>query len=151
MQLRLEGSTVFALDYDGLALARDSLFNCLQGRQFAGQTLKEATADIRPPGTSVIKGQAFFKDGLLAAKTAGECLLIADYSYEKTVNQEEVIGRTDVFAGGNDIGSNAQITVGTSACRQGLPFEKRVVVPIDGQTIEVTLDKSQIMCFLVCF
>jgi hypothetical protein len=212
LQLRLEGSTVFALDYDGLALARDSLFNCLEGRQFAGQTLKEATADIRPLGTSVIKGQAFFKGGLLAARKyppkgseavgliwmtdefkvwyeqvkrdkkmpqhiplnilkhflrtkvlddqgsfmftnmpAGEYLLIADYSYEKTVNQEEVIGRTDVFVGGNYIGSNAQITVGTYAYQQGLTFEKRVVVPADGQTIEVTLDKSQIMCFLVCF
>ena len=212
MQIRLEGSTVFALDYDGLALARDSLLNCLEGRRFSGATLREATADIRPLGTSVIKGQAFFKSAVLAPKKyppkgteaigliwmtdefkawheqvkrdkkmpshipqnilkhfvrtkvlddqgsfrftnmpAGEYLLIADYSFEKTVNQEEVIGRTDVFVGGNYIGSNAQITVGTYAYQQGLTFEKRVVVPTDGQTIEVTLDKSQIMCFLVCF
>lgn len=82
---------------------------------------------------------------------AGEYLLCADFSYEKTVNQEEVIGHTDVFVGGNYVGSNAQITVGTYAFQQGLTFEKRVVVPVDSKTVEVTLDKSQIMCFLVCF
>lgn len=68
---------------------------------------------------------------------AGEYLLIADFSYEKTVNQEEVIGHTDVFVGGNYVGSNAQITVGTYAFQQGLTFEKRVVIPVDGKTIAV--------------
>lgn len=82
---------------------------------------------------------------------AGEYLLIADYSYEKTYSQEEVIGHTDVYVGGNYVGSNPQITVGTYSFQQGLTFEKRVVVPADGKTVEVTLDKSQIMCFLVCF
>lgn len=212
MQLRMEGTPVFSLDYDGLALARNAMLDCLAGKQFAGRTLKEATAELRPLGNSVIKGQAFFKGALLAPKKyppkgsqavgliwmtdefkawyeqvkrdkkapshipqnilkhfmatkilddkgsfaftnipAGEYLLIADYSYEGTRNQEEVIGHTDIYVGGNHVGSNAQITVGTYSFQQGMTFEKHVVVPSDGQTIEVTLDKSQIMCFLVCF
>jgi hypothetical protein len=79
---------------------------------------------------------------------AGEYLLISDFSYERTRNQVEVIGRTDVYtAGGNYIGSNDQITVNTYAFQQGVTFEKRVVVPADGETIEVTLDKS---CLFGC-
>ena len=209
LQIRLEGNTVFSLDYDGLALARDAMLGCLEGRQFAGQSLKEATAEIRPLGTSVIKGQAYFKGALLAPKKyppkgseaigliwmtdefkvwyeqvkrdqkmpkhipqailkhfmrtkvlddqgsfmftnmpPGEYLLITDFSYERTRNQVEVIGRTDVYtAGGNYIGSNDQITVNTYAFQQGVTFEKRVVVPADGETIEVTLDKS---CLFGC-
>lgn len=62
--------------------------------------------------------------------------------------QVEVIGRTDVYAaGGNHIGSNDQVTVNTDAFRQGVAFEKRVVVSTDGETIEVTLDKS---CLFGC-
>jgi hypothetical protein len=209
MQIRLEGATVFSLDYDGLALARKAMLDCLEGRQFAGQTLKAATAELRPLGTSVIKGQAYFKGALLAAKKyppkgsetvgliwitdefkvwyeqvkrdqkmpkhipqtilkhfmrtkilddkgsfmftnmpPGEYLLITDFSYERTRNQVEVIGRTDVYtAGGRHIGSNDQITVNTYAFQQGVTFEKRVVVPADGETIEVTLDKS---CLFGC-
>ena len=212
LQLRMEGRAVLSLDYDGLALARNALLDCVDGKTFVGQTLAEATAEIRPLGTSVIKGQAYYKGALLAPKKyppkgsqtvgliwmtdefkawheqvkrdkkipkyvpgnilkhfmrtkilddkgsfaftnmpAGEYLLIADYSYERTMSQEEVVGRTDVFVGGNYVGSNAQITVGTYAFQQGVTFEKRVVVPADGKTVEVSLDKSQIMCFLVCF
>jgi hypothetical protein len=81
----------------------------------------------------------------------GEYLLIADFSYERTSSQTEVIGRTDVYVGGNYIGSNDQITVNTYAFQEGVTFEKRVEVPADGDIVEVTLDKSQIMCFLVCF
>lgn len=209
MQIRLEGVTVFSLNYDGLALARKAMFDCLEGRQFAGQTLKEATAELRPLGTSVIKGQAYFKGALLAPKKyppkgsqavgliwmtdefkvwyeqvkrdqkmpkhipqailkhfmrtkvlddkgsfmftnmpPGEYLLITDFSYERTRNQVEVTGRTDVYtAGGHYIGSNDQITVNTYAVQEGVTFEKRVVVPADGQTIEVTLDKS---CLFGC-
>lgn len=212
MQLWMNGATVATLDYDGLALARSAMLACLDGKRFAGKTLKEATAELRPLGNSVIKGQAYFKPALLASKKyppkgsravgliwmtpefkawheqvkrekkmpasipesiakhfmsttilddkggfsftnmpAGEYLLIADFSYEQTVNQEEVIGRTDVYVGGNYVGSNNQITVGTYSFQQGLTFEKPVVVPEDGKVVEVTLDKSQIMCFLVCF
>lgn len=207
MQLRMESTSVFSLDYDGLALARNAMLDCMEGRTFAGQSLKEATAEIRPLGTSVIKGQAYFKGALLAAKKyppkgsqavgliwmtdefkawyeqvkrdqkmpkqipqailkhfmrtkilddkgsfvftnmpPGEYLLITDFSYERTRNQEEVIGRTDVYtAGGRYIGSNNQITVNTYAFQEGVTFEKRVVVPADGQTIEVSLDKSCLM------
>lgn len=209
MQIRLEGTTIFSLDYDGLALARNAMLDCLEGRQFADQTLKEATAEIRPLGTSVIMGQAYFKGALLAPRKyppkgseavgliwmtdefkvwyeqvkrdqkmpkhipqailkhfmrtqilddkgsfmftnmpAGEYLLITDFSYERTRNQVEVIGRTDVYtAGGNYVGSNDQITVNTYAFQEGVTFEKRVVVPADDQTIEVTLDKS---CLFGC-
>lgn len=212
MQVLMERTPVVSLDYDGLALARNAMLGCLEGKQFAGQTLKEATAEIRPLGTSVIKGQAYFKGAILARKNyppkgsqsvglvwmtdefktwyeqvkrdqkipkhipqsilkhfmytkilddkgsfaftnmpAGEYLLIADFSYERTSSQTEVIGRTDVYVGGNYIGSNDQITVNTYAFQEGVTFEKRVVVPADGDIVEVTLDKSQIMCFLVCF
>ncbi|MFN4361098.1 MAG: hypothetical protein ACK4F4_10300 [Hylemonella sp.] len=209
MQLRMERTSVFSLDYDGLALARDAMLGCVEGRQFAGQTLKAATAELRPLGTSVIKGQAYFKGALLAAKKyppkgsetvgliwmtdefkvwyeqvkrdqkmpkhipqtilkhfmrtkilddkgsfmftnmpPGEYLLITDFSYERTRNQVEVIGRTDVYtAGGHHIGSNDRITVNTYAFQQGVTFEKRVVVSADGETIEVTLDKS---CLFGC-
>jgi hypothetical protein len=209
MQLRMESTSVFSLDYDGLALARDAMLGCVEGRQFAGQTLKQATAELRPLGTSVIKGQAYFKGALLASRKyppngsqavgliwmtdefkvwyeqvkrdqkmpkhipqailkhfmrtkilddqgsfmftnmpPGEYLLITDFSYERTRSQVEVIGRTDVYtAGGRHIGSNDQITVNTYAFQQGVTFEKRVVVPADGQTIEVTLDKS---CLFGC-
>ena len=207
MQVRMEGSTVFSLDYDGLALARNAMLDCVEGRRFAGQNLKEATAELRPLGTSVIKGQAYFKGALLAARKfppkgseavgliwmtdefkawyeqvkrdqkmpthiplailkhflrtkvlddkgsfmftnvpAGEYLLITDFSYESTRNEVEVIGRTDVYtAGGFYLGSNDQIAVNTYAFQQGVTFEKRVVVPVDGETIEVTLDKSCLM------
>jgi hypothetical protein len=212
MQILMERMTVLTLDYDGLDLARNAMLDCLDGKQFAGKTLKEATADIRPLGTSVIKGQAYFKGAVLAPKKyppkgsqsvgliwmtdefkvwyeqvkrdkkfpkyiperilkhfmytkilddkgsfeftnmpVGEYLLIADFSYERTSSQTEVIGRTDVYVGGNYIGSNDQITVNTYAFQEGVTFEKRVEVPADGDIVEVTLDKSQIMCFLVCF
>ena len=74
--------------------------------------------------------------------------MIIDFSYERTRNQVEVIGRTDVYtARGAYIGSNDQITVNIYAFQEGVTFEKHVVVPADGQTIEVTLDKS---CLLGC-
>jgi hypothetical protein len=79
---------------------------------------------------------------------AGEYLLITDLSYERTRNQVEVIGRTDVYtAGGNHVGSNDQITVNTYAFQEGVTFGKRVVLATDGETIEVTLDKS---CLFGC-
>lgn len=212
LQLQLEGRTVVQLDYDGMAAARQALLDCVDGKRFAGQSLRDATAEIRPLGDAVIQGQAWYKPAALASKRyppkgsqavgliwmtdefkawyeqvkrdgkapthiplniarhfmrarvlddqgsfaftnmpAGEYLLVADFSYERTVNREEVIGRTDIYVGGNHVGSNPRITVGTYAFRQGVTFEKRVVVQPGQKTVDVQLEKSQLGCFLVCF
>lgn len=82
---------------------------------------------------------------------AGEYLLVANFSYEKIVNRPEVVGRTDVYRGNQYIGSNDQVAYWSYAVQEGTTFEKKVIVPRDGDTIDVALDKSQIYCFIVCF
>jgi hypothetical protein len=68
LQLRLNGAAIFQLDYDGLDKARSAMLGCVEGQVFAGATLREATAEIRPMGHSTIKGQAYYKAALLASR-----------------------------------------------------------------------------------
>ena len=98
--------------------------------------------------TRILDDQGRFKFTNLPA---GEYILIANFSYEKNVSHTEVIGRTDVYVGNQYIGSNDQIARWNYIVKEGTSFEKPVTIPKDGDTINVSLDKSQIMCFLVCF
>lgn len=82
---------------------------------------------------------------------AGEYILVANFSYDENVSHTEVIGRTDVYAGNQYIGSNDQIAHWNYMVKKGTSFEKPVTISKDGDTINISLDKSQIMCFLVCF
>ncbi|ENW21627.1 hypothetical protein [Acinetobacter haemolyticus] len=212
LQLRLNHATIFSLDYDGLALARNAMLDCIAGKTVKTKTLKQATAEIRPLGNSTITGQAFYKGAILAKKQyppkgsqavgliwmtdefkawyeqvkrnqkipeqipenilkhfmstrilddqghfkftnlpAGEYILVANFSYEKSVSRTEVVGRTDVYVGNQHIGSNDQIAHWSYVIKEGTSFEKPVTIPKDGDSVNIILDKSQIMCFLVCF
>lgn len=212
MQLLMDSAAIATLSYDGFDLARNAMLGCLDGKQFAGKTLAEATAEIRPLGKSTINGQVFYKGALLARKQypkqgsqavgliwmtdefkawyeqvkrdkklpspiperilkhfmstrilddkgnftftnlpAGEFLLIANYSYEKTVTETEVVGRTDTYIGNQHIGSTDNTVSWSYVVQQGTSYGKSVIVPKDGNTIQVSLDKSKTFCFLVCF
>lgn len=211
MKVRLDGAEVLTLDYDGLDQARNAMLTCLEGRRFAGKSLKEATAEIRPLGTSTIAGNAFYKAAILARKQdppkgsqavgliwmtdefkawqesikraqklpdripenilkhfmlttivddkggfrftnlpAGDYTLIANFSYEENINRPELIGQTDVYAGNRHIGTNDHVAWWSYTVKQGTSFEKSVAISKDGDTLEVTLDKSLLGCFLVC-
>ncbi|MFW1951627.1 hypothetical protein [Acinetobacter beijerinckii] len=98
--------------------------------------------------TRILDNQGRFKFTNLPA---GDYILIANFSYDKNVSHTEVVGRTDVYAGNQYIGSNDQIARWNYIVKEGTSFEKPVKILKDGDTINVSLDKSQIMCFLVCF
>ncbi|MDR7015688.1 hypothetical protein [Acinetobacter sp. 3657] len=98
--------------------------------------------------TRILDDQGHFKFTNLPA---GDYILIANFSYDKNVSHTEVVGRTDVYAGNQYIGSNDQIARWNYVVKEGTSFEKPVTISKDGETINVSLDKSQIMCFLVCF
>lgn len=212
MQLLIDGAAIATLSYDGFDLAHNAMLGCLEGKQFDGKTLAEATAEIRPLGKSTIKGQVFYKGALLARKQypkqgsqavgliwmtdefktwfeqvkrdkklpnpiperilkhfmstsildnkgnftftnlpAGEFLLIANYSYEKTVTESEVVGRTDTYINNQHVGSSNNIATWSHVVQQGTSYGKTVIIPKDGNTIQVSLDKSKTFCFLVCF
>lgn len=211
MRVRMSGVEVIRLDYDGFDRARSALLGCLDGQRFAGKTVREATAEIRPLGNSSIAGTAFYKGALLAKKQyppkgsravgliwmtdefkawyelvkrqnklpeqipedilkhfmsttilddtggfrfdklpAGEYTLIANFSYEENINRPEVIGRTDVYAGNRYIGSNDQVAWWSYTVKRGASFSKNVAIARDGEQLEVVLDKSRLICFLVC-
>lgn len=211
MRVTMGGVEVMSLDYDGMNEARDAMLGCLDGRRFAGKTLRDATAEIRPLGRSSIVGNAFFKGAVLAKKQyppkgsqavgliwmtpefkawyeqvklekklperipesilkhflsttilddkggfrftnlpAGEYVLVANFSYDRNVNRQEVVGTTDVYAGNRYIGSNDHIASWSYTIKEGTSFEKNVAIARDGDTVQVSLDKSQLICFLVC-
>jgi hypothetical protein len=212
LHLRLNNTLVFSLDYDGLELARNAMLDCIEGRRFAGRTLKEGTAELRPVGASTIKGQAFVKQGLLARKQyppkgspavgliwmtdefkawydhvkatkklpgqipesiakhfmsvrilddegrfaftnlpAGEYIVVANFSYEKTVTRQEYAGTTHTFVGNAHIGSTDRYLPFSYLVQEGASFEKPVRITKDGDVVELSMDKSQLFCFLVCF
>lgn len=212
LQLKLNGATVVAMDYDGLELARDAMLDCVAGKSFAGRTLKEATAELRPVGTSTIKGQAFVKLAVLARKQyppkgspaigliwmtdefkawyehvkatkkmpgqipesiakhfmsskilddegrfaftnlpAGEYIVVANFSYEKTITRQEYVGTTHTFVGNAHIGSSDRYMPFSYLVKEAAAFEKPVRIAADGDTVELSMDKSQLFCFLVCF
>jgi hypothetical protein len=212
MKVRVGGVDVFGLSYDGLDQARSAMLDCLAGKRFTGgKSLAEATAEIRPMGTSTITGTAFFKGAVLAKKQyppkgsqavgliwmtdefkqwfetvkqsqkmpdaiperiarhfmvtpilddqgsfrftnmpAGEYLLIADFSYKESVTRTEVTGRTDVYAGNQYIGSNDHLSVWFEDVKKPATFSKTVHIKQDGETLQVTLDKSMLGCFFIC-
>nr|WP_298127535.1 carboxypeptidase-like regulatory domain-containing protein [uncultured Pseudoxanthomonas sp.] len=212
MNVRVGGVDVFGLSYDGLDQARSAMLDCLAGKPFTGgKSLAEATAEIRPVGTSTITGTAYFKGALLAKKQyppkgsqavgliwmtdefkqwfemvkqsqkmpdgiperiarhfmvttilddqgsfrftnmpPGEYLLIADFSYKETVTRTEVTGRTDVYAGNQYIGSNDHLSVWFENVKKPATFSKTVHIKKDGETLQVTLDKSMLGCFFIC-
>ncbi|WP_196778909.1 carboxypeptidase-like regulatory domain-containing protein [Lysobacter silvisoli] len=211
MRVRMDGAEVLTLNYDGLNEAREAMSACLDGKRYAGKTVREATAEIRPLGASTIAGSAYYKGALLAKKQyppkgsqavgliwmtdefkawyeqvkrdkklpptipesilkhfmsttivddqggfrftrlpPGEYMLIANYSYKENVSRQEVIGRTDVYAGNRYIGSNDHIASWSYDVMQGTSYHKTVFVRRDGDTVTVSLDKSQLICFFVC-
>lgn len=81
---------------------------------------------------------------------AGEYVLVANFSYKENVSRQEVIGRTDVYAGNRYIGSNDHIASWSYDIRKATSFGKNVTIARDGETVRVTLDKSQLFCFFVC-
>jgi hypothetical protein len=203
---------VFELDYDGLEKARSAMLDCVAGKRYAGRTLDEGMAELRPVGKSTLKGQAFYKGALFARKEyppkgsaavglvwmtdefkawyqqlvatkkaperipehiakhfmqttivddeggfvftrlpAGEYMLVANFSYDKTMVKQEVIGQTHTFAGNRHIGTQDHVAHWSYTIKQPTTFQKTVVIKNDGDTLDVSLDKSQIMCFFVCF
>lgn len=212
MKVRMDGADVVTLNYDGMHEARGAMLDCLDGRRYAGKTVREATAEIRPLGTSTITGNAYYKGAALAKKQyppkgsqavgliwmtpefkvwydkvkrdkklperipdsilkhflattiiddrggfrftnlpAGDYILIANFSHKETVSQQEVVGRTDVYAGNRYIGSNDHIASWSYDVTRGTSYSKNVVIARDGDALQVTLDKSLLICFLVCF
>lgn len=212
MELHVRQTPVFHLDYDGLAAARSAMLDCVAGRRFAGKSLDEGLAEIRPLGTSTITGQAFYKGAVLASKQyppkgskavgliwmtdefkrwheqvkrdkkipgmiperiakhfmstvitddkggftftrlpAGEYMLIANFSYEKDVTRSELVGQTHTFAGNQHIGTQDHMAYWTETVKEPTTFEKTVFIKNDGDTLNVSLDKSLLFCFLVCF
>ena len=80
---------------------------------------------------------------------AGEYLLIADFSYKESVTRSEVVGRTDVYAGNQHIGSNDQVAYWFEDVKKQTTFSKTVHLK-DGEAMQVTLDKSMLGCFFIC-
>lgn len=68
MELHLRQGAVFRMDYEGFDLARAAMLDCVAGRAFAGKTLDQALAEIRPLGRSTITGNVFYKGAALARK-----------------------------------------------------------------------------------
>ncbi len=81
---------------------------------------------------------------------AGEYMLIASFSYEKDVTKSELVGQTHTFAGNQHIGTQDHMAYWTETVKQPTTFEKTVFIKKDGDTLDVSLDKSFLICFLVC-
>lgn len=82
---------------------------------------------------------------------AGEYMLIANFSYDKTINVPEVVGQTHTFVGNRHIGTQDHVINWSYIIKQPTTFQKQVTIQNDGETLDVSLDKSQIFCFFVCF
>lgn len=83
---------------------------------------------------------------------AGEYTLIANFSYSKEINVPEVVGQTHTFnAAGVHLGTQDKVVNWSYIIKQPTTFQKQVTIKNDGETLDVSLDKSQIICFLVCF
>jgi hypothetical protein len=78
-------------------------------------------------------------------------MLLANFSYEEDVTRSEMVGQTHVFTGNQHIGTQDHMSYWLETVRKPTTFHKTVVVESDGDTLDVSLDKSLIMCFLVCF
>jgi hypothetical protein len=82
---------------------------------------------------------------------AGEYMLLASFSYEQEVTRSEMVGQTHVFAGNQHIGTQDHISYWWEIVKEPTTFQKMVAIKNDGDTLNVALDKSLTMCFLVCF
>ena len=82
---------------------------------------------------------------------AGEYMLIASFSYNETISVPEVVGQTHVFAGNRHIGTQDHVVNWSYLIKQPTTFQKQVTIQNDGDVLDVALDKSQILCFFVCF
>ncbi len=82
---------------------------------------------------------------------AGEYMLIADFSYGEQVTRSELVGQTHVFRGHQHLGTQDHRAYWTETVRKSTTFEKTVVIRNDGDRLTVSLDKSQLICFFVCF
>jgi hypothetical protein len=82
---------------------------------------------------------------------AGEFMLIANFSFEKIVTRSELVGQTHTFAGNQHIGTQDHRAYWQESVLEPTTFERRVEIKTDGDTLDVSLDKSLMFCFLVCF
>lgn len=83
---------------------------------------------------------------------AGEYTLLANFNYDKEVNVPEVVGQTHTFnAAGVHLGTQDKIVNWSYIIKQPTTFQKQVTIKNDGDNVEITLDKSQTICFFVCF
>lgn len=83
---------------------------------------------------------------------AGEYTLIANFSYDKEINVPEVVGQTHTFnAAGVHLGTRDNVINWSYIIKQPTTFQKQVTIKNDGEVLDVSLDRSQIFCFLVCF
>lgn len=83
---------------------------------------------------------------------AGEYTLIANFSYDKEINVPEVVGQTHTFnAAGVHLGTRDNVVNWSYIIKQPTTFQKQVTIKNDGEVLDVSLDRSQIFCFLVCF
>ena len=97
--------------------------------------------------TTVLDDQGSFR---FTHMPPGEYQLIVDFSYTETVARTEVTGRTDVYAGNQYIGSNDHLSVWMEDVRNSVTFSKTVHITKDGETLQVSLDKSMLGCFFIC-
>ena len=83
---------------------------------------------------------------------AGEYTLIANFNYDKEVNVPEVVGQTHTFnAAGVHLGTQDKVVNWSYIIKQPTTFQKQVTIKNDGDNLDITLDKSQTICFFVCF
>lgn len=82
---------------------------------------------------------------------AGEYMLIASFTYNETISVPEVVGQTHVFAGNRHIGTQDHVVNWSYLIKEPTTFQKQVTIQSDGEVLDVALDKSQILCFFVCF
>ncbi|WP_334179778.1 carboxypeptidase-like regulatory domain-containing protein [Pseudoxanthomonas sp.] len=97
--------------------------------------------------TTVLDDQGGFRFTRLPP---GEYLLIADFSFKQSVTRSEVTGRTDVYAGNRYIGSNDHLSIWFEDVKRQTTFSRTVHITKDGETLQVSLDKSMLGCFFIC-
>lgn len=73
----------------------------------------------------------------------GDYLLSTSFGYKHTSRRSEVVGTSDVYYGGNYVGSNVYSSVFAYKVGANANIQKEVTVKTDGETLKVKLKKTR--------
>lgn len=73
----------------------------------------------------------------------GDYLLSTSFGYKHTSRRSEVVGASDVYYGGNYVGSNVYTSVFSYKVGANANIQKEITVKTDGETLKVKLKKTR--------